>query len=260
MKLKTVALIGASLLLAATPSWSATIYGGFEDTVGGDYDYNDLVFSLSGTALTMIAPGASLYAKPTLNGGTNMVGAHNGVPFWNNQSADGASDNVGYCIYGGGTCNGGTGLDPSADYLAASSNGSTSTTGSANNVTFSVDGGVSTNVSITITSDHDVLGWYSTSSPGTIHWLDNTGPVTGTFTFAPGGTFGLVGNNDDAMGGNTYYSQTADGNASDTVSHFAFFENASTPEPSTFLLLGAGFLALGGIRRRPAFLSRFGKS
>ncbi len=84
MKLTTAALIGAAMLVAA-PAWSATIYGGFEDTVGGDYDYNDLVFSLSGSGLSINLNGASLFAEPTLNGATGTLGL-NGTPFWNNDS------------------------------------------------------------------------------------------------------------------------------------------------------------------------------
>ncbi len=77
----------------------------------------------------------------------------------------------------------------------------------------------------------------------------------GTYTFTPGGNFGLVG---IVNGSTKFYSNTAAGGTSDSVSHFAFFENA-TPEPSTFLLFGAGLVALGATRRRPAFLSKFGK-
>jgi PEP-CTERM motif len=206
------------------------------------------VFSLSGGGLSINLNGASLFAKPTLNGATGTNGL-NGTPFWNNDSGDGANDNVGFCIYGGGACNGGVGLDPTADYIAASS----TTTGSANNITFSDSGGVNTNVTLSITADTDALGWYSTASPGTIHLLGGVG----TYTFNPGGNFGLVG---QVNGTTDFYSNTAvPGNTADTVSHFAFFTNA-TPEPSTFLLFGAGFLTLGSLRRRPAFLNKFGRS
>ena len=242
----TTAALGAAMLLAA-PAWSATIYGGFEDTVNGDYDYNDLVFSLSGSGLSINLNGASLFAKPTLNGATGTQGL-NGTPFWNNESSDGANDNVGFCIYGGGACNGGTGLDPSADYIASSN---TSKTGSANDITFTDNGGVSANVTLTITSNTDTLGWYNTSTPGTINLLGGVG----TYTFNPGGSFGLVG---EVNGSTTFYSNTAAGGTQDPnsgVSHFAFFETP-TPEPSTFLLLGAGFVALGSLRRRPAFFSK----
>jgi hypothetical protein len=248
MKL-TTATLAAAMILAA-PAWSATIYGGFEDTVNGDYDYNDLVFSLSGSGLSINLNGASLFAEPTLNGATGTSGS-NGTPFWNNDSGDGANYNVGFCIYGGGACNGGVGLDPTADYIAASS----TKTGSANNITFTDTVGTTSNVTLSITADTDTLGWYSTSSPGTIHMLGGVG----TYNFNPGGTFGLVGL---VSGGPTFYSNTGAGGTQDPnngVSHFAFFTNA-TPEPSTFLLFGAGFLALGSLRRRPAFFNKFGRS
>ncbi len=246
----TTAALGAAMLLAA-PAWSATIYGGFEDTVGSDYDYNDVVFSLSGNGLSINLNGANLYAEPTLNGATGSYGQNN-TPFWNNDSYDGANDGVGFCIYGGGNCNGGTGLDPSADYIASSN---TSTTGSANNITFTDSGSVNTSVTLSITSNTDTLGWYNTSTPGTINLLGGMG----TYTFSPGGTFGLVG---EVNGITTFYSNTAAGGTQDPnggVSHFAFFESP-TPEPSTFLLLGAGFVALGSLRRRPALFSKFGRS
>jgi hypothetical protein len=250
MKFTTAALLGAAMLLAA-PAWSATIYGGFEDTIGGDYDYNDIVFSLSGSGLSINLNGASLFAKPTLNGATGVYGL-NGTPFWNNDSQDGANDNVGFCIYGGGACNGGTGLDPSADYIAASA----TKTGSANNITFTDTVGTTANVILSITAVTDTLGWYNTSTPGTINFLGGVG----TYSFNPGGNFGLVG---EVNGTTTYYSNTAAGGTQDPnsgVSHFAFFTNAAAPEPSTFLLIGAGFVALGGLRRRPAFFSKYGRS
>ncbi len=87
--------------------------------------------------------GASLFAEPTLNGATGTLGL-NGTPFWNNDSQDGANDNVGFCIYGGpaGSCKGNAALDPSADFIAAAN----TKTGSANNITFTDAGGVSSNV------------------------------------------------------------------------------------------------------------------
>lgn len=250
MKLTTAALIGVSLLFSA-PAWCTTIYGGFEDSVGGDYDYNDLVFSLTGSSLTLIAPGASFFSAPAvLNGGTGPIGQY-GTPFWNNNSQDGATYNIGFCIYGGGTCNSGAGLDPGADYVASDPG---STTGSANDVTFSVDGNIDATVYLDITADHDILGWYNVAAPTVINWLDQTGPVTGIYSFTPDGNFGLVGDNSDGSG-TTYYSQTTLGNGNDPtgVSHFVFFEDVAAPEPSTLLLVGAALIGVGMVRR-PAFL------
>ena len=109
---------------------SCTIWGGFEDTVAGnsDYDYNDLVFSLTGNGLTLGTIGGTaagsqtggLFAKPTatLNQG-DASGSLAAPPFWNNPSQDGTGGkNVGWCIYGGGAC--GAGLAPNDAYAAAS--------------------------------------------------------------------------------------------------------------------------------------------
>lgn len=257
MKLTTAALLAAATLFVA-PAWSGTIYGGFEDTVGGDYDFNDLLYSLSGSGLSINLNGASLFANPTLNGVSGIVSppgfglTH--TPFWNNDSQDGGNYNVGFCIYGGGACNAGVGLDPSADYIAADN----TATGSANDITFSDTGTVVINVVMTITADTDTLGWYSTANPLVIYMLGGIGG----YSFNPGGTFGLVGFN----GADTFYSDTAAGGVQDAVSHFAFFTDSvsstsvnPTPEPSTFLMLGAGIAVLGGLCRRPGFCNKFAR-
>jgi hypothetical protein len=229
--------------VVSTPCWADVYFGGFEDTprASGDNDYNDFVFQISGVTLNSTASWFSKTGS-TLN--------DSGVPFWNNNSSDGSAAqhgiyNVGYCIYGGGAC--GPGYDPSAQYLAASN----TTTGSANDVTFSAAGGVGGQALLQITAGTDVLGWALAATPGTIHFL-NPGGTIGEFSFAPGGTFVLVGNNNNGSGGNTYYSYTADGNGGDTsgVSHFAFFGNP-VPEPTSIILLGTVVaLAACHLRRR----------
>jgi hypothetical protein len=235
MNFRTAALLASAVLWAA-PAWSATIHGGFEDTVAGDYDYNDLVYSLSGSGLSVNPDGASLFTQPLLNGSAGTNGLNDGL-FWNNDSSDGANYGVGFCIYGGGACNGGVGLDPSADYIAASNN---NTTGSANHITFADNGTVDINIAMSISADADTLGWYSTANPSVIHMLGGIG----AYSFNPGGTFGLVGSNATE----TFYSDTEAGGVQDAVSHFAFFTDP-TPEPATFLMLGVGGVVLGGLRR-----------
>lgn len=234
MMFKSVALIGAALLLSA-PGFATTYFGGFEDTVrSGDGDYNDIVFSLSGTGLTLHTTDGAWYAAPTL--GTNAN------PFWNRSSFDGSNYNVGYCIYGGGACNGGVALDPGAQYLAKAG----SPTQSANNVYFTTQGRVSADVELEITADTDVLGWYSLSNPNDIHWLNGFGQ-TGVFSFNPQGNFGIAANNAIFAFGNTYYSS---GNSQS--SQFAFFGNnvTPTPEPGALSLVGTGFLGVGLLFRR----------
>jgi hypothetical protein len=233
-------LVGVVLALAV-PAWadSVTYYVGVEDMVGGDYDYNDLVLSLTGTGLTLQQSGGVWSKEPVL--GTS------GVPFWNHSSWDGPAYNVGYCIYGGGSC--GSGLDTSAEYLA------TSTGGPVNSVYFTASGDVTATVSFHVAAWSDVVGWYLLSDPGTINWINSTASETGTFSFDPGGAFGLVANTNGGWLGDTYYSQLSQGGTSDTFgSHFAFFGNPAVPspvpEPGSMVLMGTALLGVSFILRR----------
>ena len=240
MKRLVFGLFLGIFVIALSPAHATTYLGGFEDTVGGDYDYNDIVFSLSGSGLVLDSNG-TWYAQSAATLGTS------GTPFWNHASGDGPQDNVGYCVYGGGNCNGGIALDAGADFLASSSKGS------VNDVTFTPVTSTAS-VILGITADSDEIGWFLTSSPGTINWITSSTP------FTPGGTFGLVGCNDwtgSRCIGNEFYSVTADGNGNDPISHFAFFGPApvATPEPGAIAMLGFGLLGLVGLRRRSALLS-----
>jgi hypothetical protein len=233
MTLKAVALLGATLLLSA-PSFAATYFGGFEDTVRhGDYDYNDVVFSLSGTGLALHTTDGAWYTQPSL--------ATSGTPFWNNASSDGSRYNVGYCIYGGGNCNHGVALDPGASYVAKAGNASAS----ANNVYFTTTGTVAADVELEITNDTDVLGWYNLSDANNIHWLNGFGQ-TGLFHFTPQGNFGIAANNGIFALGQTFYSSQVLNN---TTSQFAFF-GSPAPEPGAMGLVGAGLVAAGFFFRK----------
>ncbi len=230
-------------VIALMPVHADTYYGGYEDTVGGDYDYNDLVFSLSGAGLVLNSSG-TWYPESAATLGTS------GTPFWNHSSFDGPNYNVGYCIYGGGSCNGGAALDSGANFLASS------TKGSVNDVTFTPGSSTAT-VILGIAADKNELGWFLTSDPTAINWI---GGVGGSDSFTPGGTFGLVGCNDwtgSSCAGTEFFSVTSDGNGGDSTSHFAFFGPAAvaTPEPGTLGLVGSGLLALVGLRRRKVLQS-----
>ena len=237
MNLKSLTLIGAALLLSA-PMFGSTYFVGYEDSVKGDYDYNDIVFSLSGNGLTLNSHGDSFYSQPKLNDG--------GSPFWNNLSYDNPSTsyNIGFCIYGGGACNGGKALDAGADFLASNP---TSHTGSANNVTFSTDGKTALTVYASVATDMSTLGYYLVNDPS--HSFKQLKGSNGAYNFTPSGDFGLVAYN--YANNESFFSQPSMGTA-DSVSHFAFFGMAA-PEPGMTSLVGIGLAATGlFLRRRKA--------
>jgi hypothetical protein len=216
--------------LAASLAGASTIYGGFEDTpINGDRDFNDLTFTITGATLNQ-------------TGGvfTNLTSAlaltNSGNPFWDNQSFDGLHDNVGDYWEGEGGYSGGQ-LGPNMQYLA------TATGGQVNQVFFT--GGGQVTITGGITSANDVLEVCLVSNcAGTLQGV--SGSLTKTFT----GAWEVVAV--DISSGKTYYSDAMNGQSSS----FAFAtsglgDNTSqTPEPGAFMLLGAGLVAIGFVKRR----------
>lgn len=232
MKIRNLALIGAAALFAA-PVFATSYYGGVEDRKSLDYDYNDVVFSITGGGLQLNSSG-QWFNQPVL--GTSAT------HFWNHSSLDASQDNIGYCIYGGGTCNGGIALDPAGKFLAVNQTAN----GSANDVTFSANGTVHLAILLQNTTAKDSIGWYAVSDPSTIYWLNPSGS-SGDFHFNPVGTFGLVVHSEKDGKNFTFFSQSAYGNA-DLLSHFAFFD--PVPEPAAVSLVIFGLLGLGGLAYR----------
>ena len=234
MTFRNLFLVGAALLMAS-PMFASTYYGGFEDLRNGDYDYNDLVFSLSGSKLSLKTSDGAWFSEPAVN--------NNAKPFWDNLSGDGDKKNVGYCIYGGGTC--GSGIDPDAKYLGDKSHKNLA----ADDVYFSTRGAVESDLILSIASATDVLGWYNVSSPNIVH-LFNTNGGTGSYSFNPHGDFGLIASN-GVDSHSFYYSQDKYG-IQDSTSHFAFFQAEDmqpTPEPGTMGVMGGGLMLVGAFFR-----------
>ncbi len=219
-------LLGAALPAHATSFSSDAYYVGVEDhptsgAAAGDKDYNDLVFTLSGTGLKLNSDG-TLSNPITPN--------DSGSPFWNNLSGDGAGKNFGNCLYTAATngCTGGAPIDPSAQYL---SNG-----GSFVGFDFSgASGSVTLTIDAALHSDNDTLYWCT--DPSHCHAITSGGaftPGSGAFYFALLDTTG------------TDHSYTSEN------SNFAAALNPTqaTPEPLSLALTGSGLLGLFFLRRR----------
>lgn len=245
-------------LLSTATSWAGTVYVGFDDAVALDYDYQDLVFSISGTGLQINSQtGSWVSTIPTLTsaGNTPANGGLQNLPYWNQTSSDGANYNIGYCIWGGGDCNNGAALSPQASYFTNLND----PLGSVNDVTFSVAGTIAADITLHIAGGNDILGWYNATDPSTVHWLNSASNMLTTSTFTPAGAFGLVGENLSL--GFTFYTQTnVPGNDADTVAHFAYFaqqtggttnfSSVATPEPAAGLLGLTAILLLASRRRK----------
>ena len=229
MKFRNLILTGAALLMAV-PTFASTYYGGFEDLSRSnhstsDYDYNDVIFSLSGSSLQLKTSDGAWYSNPTID--------MNGKPFWDNTSWDGGKKNVGYCIYGGGDC--GKAIAPGSQFLASK----TSPNASAQDVYFTMGpGNVTASVRLNITSATDTLYWYTIGDQYHLHTI---GTGVGTFAFDPSNSFGLAGYNNQTR----QYFFSSDCN---DPSNFAFFQ--PTPEPGTMGAMAGGLIVLGTLFRR----------
>jgi PEP-CTERM motif-containing protein len=238
---KTVGLsLFASLMFSGAALHAAVIYGGIEDTqhtsteLNGDF--NDLIFSLSGN-LSILGAG-SLFDKPVLSETT--------PPYWNNASLDGKNMNVGFCIYGGGGCNGGVPLssDPGTKYYALAGGAA------PDSILFSDSGSSVVTLMLSISADTNSLYWYNPASPWNLHSL--TG---GTFT--PSATFGLATSN--GLGQWRYSQDSLDknGERSETAQqHFAMFSSTGVPEPGSLGLIGLGLIGLAVVNRRRQIAAR----
>jgi hypothetical protein len=221
-----VLFAGVALPAQATSFSSGAYYVGVEDHPvsgqgAGDKDYNDLIFTLSGSGLKLNSNG-TLSNPITPN--------DNGSPFWDYLSGDGAGKTFGNCLYTAATnpCTGGAPIDPSAKYL---SNGGSFVgfdfSGASASVTLTIDAALRT--------DNDTLYWCT--DPSHCH------VITGGGTFTPGAGMFYFELLDTTGTNHSYTSET---------SNFAAALNPTqaTPEPLSLGLTGGGLLGLFFLRRR----------
>lgn len=241
-------LIQCSILaaFAFVPAWAGGIYyGGVEDlgTPGGyemNGDYNDMIFSLQGSGLSLSGAG-TWKASPPVN--------ENGSNFWDHKSSDGPKMNVGYCLYGGGNCELPGGPISNLDYWAGANGGQVL------NDVFSADGTITATLLAKITAYYttDELGWFNPADPRhTLHLIfDGTLRPGNTVTFTPSANFVLW--TDHGPETSKFFSNTAVGGAETGQSHFAFFSTpgqSDAPEPGTLASVIPGLLLMGaGLRR-----------
>jgi hypothetical protein len=213
--------MGAAIPAHASAFTSSNYYVGVEDHIGGDYDYNDFVFTLSGGGLTLNSSG-TLSNPFTPN--------NNGFPFFDNLSSDGAGKNFGNCLYtpAPNACTGGSPLAPSAQYLSSGGDFvGFDFSGATGSVTFTLDA--------QIHGDNDTLYWCTSAV--------SCSALTASTTFTPGtGTFyfKLV----DTTGTDHTFTST------DSNFAVALDPIQGTPEPFSLGLTGTGLIGLYFIRRR----------
>jgi len=235
---------------------SNTYYVGVEDTgVGGplsgtsDYDYNDLIFSLTGSSPVTLDgdAGAVLYAPFNVPPPSTAP-----PPFWNNNSYDNNPStpyglNFGQCMYSTPNSCGGP-FEPTASYLAENNAGQTSS-----NFWFTSTGGTITlNLLANITNNTNDITSLMYCTDGSTTGCTAIAFTGGVATFAaPSGNFDLVLNL-SGTGGGFYDSNTLSTGAfsvSDpSFDHFAVA--VGTPVPGTLAVVGSVLVGLGVLRRR----------
>jgi hypothetical protein len=248
----TLATLAVSPMGAATigiNSPSNTYYVGVEDATHGDYDYNDLIFSItSNKTLTLEGQYGSGYqqsSQPSLYAPLTTA-SNNGTPFWNNTSLDGPFSNFGECMYDNGvhnTCTG-SAFEPTASYLA----GHGSSQGS---VDFYFDPSHNATITISLLANiaangNDKTDLYYCPEGSAFGCTQINLGSSNTFSFVPSGNFDLELRN----GGNSFYDSdtSVHGDSDPDVNHFAVA--VGTPEPATFALVGGALAGLGILRRR----------
>jgi len=223
-----------------------TYYLGLEDQFPkSDYDYNDLIFTLTGNQqVTLNASGTAptLFAPIVPNNVT--------PPFWDNPSQDqinlnpaNPNYNFGECLYVSGNGCTGTPLAPQAYYLADG----------GNSVDFWFSAPAGTVITLNLLAQVngsgtvDQSGLYICSPDPAVASCVNVNPAGGTYTVGASGTFNLgftngpdIYDSDRQVTGLPFQTDTS-------VDHFAV---ALTPEPGTLAVVGSVLVGLGLLRRQ----------
>jgi hypothetical protein len=232
-----------------------TYYIGLEDQYpNSDYDYNDLIFTLTGNnQVTLNASTPS--GTPTFS--APIVPNNTPPPFWDNFSLDSTlppfnpNDNFGECLYvtGNGCTAGGNPLAPSAYYL---------NDGSGGQVNFSFSAPVGTLITLNLLAavndtPTDVMDLYICYPDPAVTNCNLISPSGGTYLVGGDGTFDLAFYNpkttdlfDSNLNTNAAFSSVG-GLTDSGIDHFAL---AMTPEPGTLAVVGTVLVGLGLIRRQ----------
>lgn len=218
------------------PASAGSIWIGIEDIPlpGGDRDYNDSVFSLTGTSLSVVGAGSW---QPMVVPNTS------GTPYWNNSSFDGGDGwNIGYFMTGTGVY----GANPYSPAISVSNLEYWGVGTSADNsVLLFSNGNTSSQLLLEVAawSDQTNVYWFEQNSPNTLNLLFGGSAMPGAFAeFSPNGNFGLLLQNPDST-----FDSLANGN------QFALFRQTEPiPEPATMALMSLGLLGLGVIRHKRA--------
>ena len=236
-RLLAVMLFSFVLVSVAGATPINTIWIGGEDIAlpGGDKDYNDVVFRLTGSGLSIVQVNG--------NGAWQQMVTPNQdeTPFWDNLSWDGSGRNIGYFMTGTGGFTGnaaspnipvsqleywgvGTSADPSFLLFG----------------TGTISGLVNLEVSAWAASNQAY--WFNPSTPADTHLLIPDSATAGyTFSFDPGGNFGIK-----------LVSPSISATTNCSGYQFAEFQQipSGVPEPATYGMLGTALIALGAFHRR----------
>jgi len=231
--MKNLLLAVLLMALLVVPVSAGTIWIGIEDQKlpGGDKDYNDMVFRLTGNNLS--ATGSGSWKQM-------VVPDMNGTPFWDNGSTDGSGGyNVGYFMTGTGVF--GSNLNSPKFAVADLQYWGVGSSADNSFMLFSTGSDSATMLlEVAAWAGQNQLYWFNQATPSTLNLLFAGSATAGAMAnFAPNGNFGLLLNSPGGI-----YRTTSDG------AQFAMFQQTPIPEPASFALFWLGLSGLALVHRR----------